>query len=67
MVEDQVEKEFQQFDWWRAKVCLLDLYTRGHCPKENTLQIAYMAVLFENFGTKSSSSQQEFGQNKNGI
>jgi hypothetical protein len=26
----QEDKGFQQFDWWRAKVFILDLHTRGH-------------------------------------
>jgi hypothetical protein len=57
MVEDQEEKEFQQFDWWRTKVCPLGLHTRHHCPNESTLQNAYMAILLESFGTKNFTSQ----------
>jgi hypothetical protein len=67
MAEGQDKKEFQQFDCWRAKVCLLDLHTRGQCPKENILQNAYMATLLVNFGAKSFPFQQKFGQDKNGI
>jgi hypothetical protein len=57
MAVGQEEKEFQQFDWWKAKVCpLVGLHIGGCRPKENTLQYAYMVVLFESFGAKSFSS-----------
>ena len=62
MVENQEEKGFQQFDWWKAKVCPLGLHTGCRCSNENILQNAYMATLLENFGTSISPLKQEFGQ-----
>jgi hypothetical protein len=57
MAKGREDKEFQQFDWWRAEVCPLGLHARGRRPKENALESAYMAALFERFGAKSFSSQ----------
>jgi hypothetical protein len=54
MAEGREEKEFQQFDWWRARVCPLGLHMGGRRPKENALQ---NATLFESFGSKSFFSQ----------
>ena len=42
------------------------LHTRGQTPKVKGLQSAYMAALFDTFGAKSPTSQQEFGSSKNG-
>jgi hypothetical protein len=57
MAEGREEKEFQQFNWWRAKVCPLGLHMGGRRTKENALQNAYMAALFESFDAKSFSSR----------
>jgi hypothetical protein len=35
------------------KVCPLGLHIKDHQPKDNTLQNAYMAILFVSFGTKN--------------
>ena len=47
------DKRFLQFDWWRRKVCLLGLYTKGHRSKDKTLRNAYMEALFVSFGAKN--------------
>jgi hypothetical protein len=48
-----VYKEFEQCDWWRAKVYPPGLHTRGQCSKDDTFQNAYMAILLVTFSTKS--------------
>jgi hypothetical protein len=53
MAVDWEDKGCQQFDWLRAKVCSLGLYTIGQWSKDNTFQNVYMAALFGNFGAKS--------------
>jgi hypothetical protein len=55
MAMGRVDKGFEQYDWWRAKDCLLALHTRGQRPTDNALQNAYMAALFVSFGAKSLS------------
>jgi hypothetical protein len=35
MAEGGEEKEFQQFDWWRVKVCPLGLYMGGQSKGEH--------------------------------
>jgi hypothetical protein len=42
------DKAFQQFDWWREKVCPLGLHIEG-----NNLQNAYIAALFVISNAKS--------------
>ena len=44
----------------------LGLHTSGQTSKSKGLQRAYMAALLGTFGTKSSTSLQEFGSSKNG-
>ena len=44
----------------------LGLHTSGQTPKVKGFQSAYMAALFGTFGTKSLTSQEEFGCIKNG-
>ena len=44
----------------------LGLHTSGQTSKVKGLQSAYMAALFGTFGTKSSTSRQEFGSFKIG-
>jgi hypothetical protein len=56
MAEGRKEKEFQQFDYWIAKVCPLGLHTGGRRAKENAFQNAYMVAFVESFGVKSFSS-----------
>jgi hypothetical protein len=53
MAIDQVDKQFQQCDWSRAKVWPLDLYTKNWPPMDNAIQSAYMVALIVNFGNKS--------------
>jgi hypothetical protein len=60
IADHQEKKEFQQFDWWRVKVCPLALHIGGQSSKDNTLQNAYMVAFFVSFGAKSFSSQQKF-------
>jgi hypothetical protein len=38
-----------QCDWWRAKVCMFCLHTKGQQQINNALQNAYMIVLFVSF------------------
>jgi hypothetical protein len=52
--------------WWKAKVCLLSLHTRGQQPKDNTYQNVYMVALFVSFGAKSLSSGTKFVRNIDG-
>jgi hypothetical protein len=49
------DKGFEQFDWWRIKICPLGLYTRGQRPIDKGLQNAYKAALFGSFVVKSLS------------
>ena len=44
----------------------LGLHTSGQTPKVKGLQSAYMAALFDTFGTKSLASREEFECIKNG-
>ena len=37
MAVGRVDKGFEQYDWCRAKVCLLGLHTRGQWPMPSTM------------------------------
>jgi hypothetical protein len=60
MVVSQEDKEFQQFDQSRAKVCPLSLHTKGQQPKDNVCQNAFVIAVFVRFGVKSLASGQKF-------
>jgi hypothetical protein len=34
------DKGFQQFDWWRVKICPLGHYIKGHSANDNGFQNA---------------------------
>jgi hypothetical protein len=66
MAEGWEEKEFHQFDWWRAKFCPLCLHTGGHCPKENASKMPTWQSFLRVLVPRVSPLDQEFGQDKNG-
>jgi hypothetical protein len=66
MAIGQEDKGFQPFNWWRGKVCPLDLHVRCQWPKGNGLQNTYIAEIFVSFGARKLYSGGKFIQNKNG-
>jgi hypothetical protein len=61
MAVGQEDNKFQQFDWWRAKVCLLGLHTKDQKPPK-----CLGGSTFVSFGTKSLSGGRKFLQDIDG-